>query len=474
MVRSGSDKKGLWVGGEAITRTGAQFLSVIKYAVVPKSSWNLPAFKSDDLAQVIVLADKLALEIALAMIDDYIAHDFASPPDLADNIALRKGVIASMQALCSGEVDSDYTEPTVGVPSTLGYLPSLEVLVTPGAETGEGLLTKPLPFAPPDASWEQMPSFSAWGGPAFVQKPGVALSAALQDITPFRGECCGGLQLSMLLGCLKGLGAEKVDALDAHFGPAYIGVWRQTDTVSGKGTFTTASRFLSHLHDIDPDYPRGKVLGVPGDFMYFQNKDGYGDLAPNGGWIGENCVYMGKDALGDPHYSGMGLAWKSEFALRMFLSNAYFTDCNGPYLASLRAGKTPEKPPVFVQDEQAEVRFTSRAVTRYPALPDAPAPVFEKPVLDGLLTPEQFVRAMEELGKPVGKGYILDDLLLSQILDGLRIPQSALRQPAKSSVSFAGLELRVDGWKLAIQPVQQGLSHLRLDDRVVAQAVRLG
>lgn len=68
---------------------------------------------------------------------------------------------------------------------------------------------------------------------------------------------------------------------------------------------------------------------------------------------------MGKNALGGPHYSGMGLAWKTKFALRMFLENAYLNDANAAFLATKRAGKAPADPINIIEDSQTQVRFSA-------------------------------------------------------------------------------------------------------------------
>ncbi len=468
-------KSGLWVGGEAISRGSAQFLSVLKYAVVPKAAWTEPAFKSDDMGQVIGLADPLAVEIVGAMINDHLAHEFNSPPDLADNIALRKGVIDAMKAICDGDVDADYVEAAVGVPPTLGYLENLEVLWEPGAATGKGVLAEPLPYTPPDAGWVRFPSNGPWDDPMFYQMADVSLSSALGAIYPFRGECAGALQLAVLLGCHSSLGAEKTDALQASFGSAYIGVWRMPDATSGKAVFTAASRFLTQLHDVAKDYERGAVIAVPGDYIYFQNKDDYPTLAPTGGWRGENCVYMGQDALGAPHYSGMGLAWKSEFALRMFLSNAYFNDCNAEYLHDRRDGLSPNQPPVILEDPGAQVRFTARAVMRYPEAEAGPAPDIQAPTLVQVLSDAEISMRMERLGVRMkdAKGYVIEDQPLGQILNIFQIPQSVLRQPAKSAMNSPNLEATFGGWKMTFQPRVQGILHMTLDDLVDVTAYKI-
>ncbi|MEM9432365.1 MAG: hypothetical protein AAGA12_00475 [Pseudomonadota bacterium] len=467
--------QGLIVGGEQIGRSTEQFVAVLKYAVVPESAWNSAAFKSNDVEQILAVADPRAVEIVGAMINDYRPHEFGGLPELVDNIALRKGVIDAMGAICSGGIDADYAEAVVGVPPTVGYLKNLEVLWTPGAGTGKGVLPGDLPFLPPDASWERLPSRSPWVGQAFVQKQDTKLSDALADIDPFRGECAGAFQLAIMSGCLNALGAEKVDALETAFGPAFLGIWSLPEVKTGRLTFTAASRFLTQLHDIPKDYERGSVLAVPGDYIYFQNKDDYPKLSPTGGWRGENCVYMGQDALGGPHYSGMGLAWKTEFALRMFLANAYFTDCNAQYLSDRRAGETPGSPPVIIEDRQAQVRFTKRAIMRYPDIPNDPTPKFSVPGVGPDFSDAEVELRLSQLGKRTddGKGFVLENQNFGLVLNEFQISQSDLYPPSKSVIGTAELDVALGEWQFSFVPNTPGVTHLSLDDEVDVLAAKM-
>jgi hypothetical protein len=463
-------KSGLWVDGSSIGRNDAQLLSVLKFALVPKDSWALAAFKSDDIPAIFELADPFAIDVVSAMINDYLTHEFESPAELARNIALRKGVVAAMEALCSGVVDGDYTEAAVGVPPALGYLENLEVLWAPGSATGEGVLTSPLPYEAPDAAWDHMATTSPWSGNIFLQKADVALSDALNAITPFRGECAGALQLSILLGAKSALGAQALDTLSEGYGRVAIGAWRLPEGEGKKTEKTFASRFLTQVHDLPANYTRGGVLGVPGDYLYFKNKDDYPDLAPTGGWQGENCIYMGKDALGGPHYSGMGLAWKTEFALRMFLSNAYLNDANAAFLAAKRAGKAPTDPINIIEDEQTQVRFTARAVLRSPEAHVGEALYFETPSdIPAPLSDQDIHDALIALGGNIlsEENIVVRDVSLGAFITALKVPEANLQQRSGAGMSTLDLSLVIGAWAFVIQST---VPHLSIEDQVIIRA----
>jgi hypothetical protein len=470
-----AEKTGLWIGGQSVGRNHQDFQLLLKYALVAPELRNNPAFESGDMGTVLSLVDDLSLEIAMAMIDDYVVHPFSDAEDMAANIALRKGVIAAMQSICSGEMDGDYAEPAVGVPPTLGYIKNLEVLFAPDAATGKGILTKQLPFVPPEDAWTNLPDTDSWSSFIFMQKSGVPLSEALNSITPFRGECAGALQLSVLLGCLKAIGAEKLNALSASHGPAFIGAW----TVSGKpgqhDVQTLARKFLTQKLDIPDNYERGSVIAVPGDYLYFSNKDDYPKQAPLGGWRGENCIYMGQDSLGGPHYSGLGLGWKTEFALRMFLGNAYMTDANGTYLDQRRSGENSDLVPAISEDPMAQVRFTMRAVMRCPDVGSGPPPEMRllsanpAPLSDPLMRETLDLLGFQKRGPDQ---YVQSQILLKYLMEGLQIGDMELIQAASSDLNSAALIAALGHWTVRIEPLTPAILHLSRDDLVHVHVVR--
>ena len=234
-----------------------------------------------------------------------------------------------------------------------------------------------------------------------------------------------------------------------------------------------ASRFLTQLHDVPRDYKRSAVIGVPGDYLYFKNKDDYPKLAKGGGWQGENCIYMGQDALGRPHYSGLGLGWKTEFALRMFLGNAYFNDCNAGFLADLRAGKTPKSPPAIVDYPETQVRFTGRAVMRYPELTAGPPPNLQIPTeVPKPLNAEELRKRLQALGfqGADATGYSACDLPLGNLIEALEFPESAMHQDTSAGMDSASLIVKLGDWALRFEPRDAKIRHLSTTDHVDADA----
>ena len=471
------DKKGLWIGGKSIERNNRDLQTVLKYALVQPNQRNNPAFQSDQMDQVLSLVDDLSVEIALAMIDDHVAHEFTDSDELADNIALRKGVIGAMRSICAGEIDGDYVEALDGVPPTLGYLRNLEVLFAPGATTGKGILTKQLPFTAPDDAWIHLPDNDSWSGYVFMQKPGMPLSETLTAITPFRGECAGALQLAVLLGYLNGVGAVKLDALTASYGSAFIGAWSFPSKDGTADVHTLASRFLTQLTKVPTTYERGSVIAVPGDYLYFQNKDDYPTRAPIGGWRGENCIYMGQDSLGAPHYSGLGLGWKTEFALRMFLCNAYLNDANTMYLEQRRSGEKSDIIPQFIEDAEAQVRFTKRAVMRCPDVGVGVPQEMLLPSANPAGLDDHAVRAQLDLlsFQNVGDNQFQQtQITLSKLMEALEIGDSQMLQAPSSALGGSGLVVNLGHWTLRIQPLDPAIEHLSAADAVHVHAVHHG
>ncbi len=466
---------GIWIGGKAIELEEQALESVLKYALVPPDQWKSAAFNSGDMGEVLSMADDLSVEIVIAMAKDSLKHAFADAKELADNIALRKGVIAAMRAICAGDIDGDYVEAVDGVPPTLGYLGNLEALFAPGNKTGKSILTKQLPFVPPDDAWEHIAKAETWAGFRFMQNPDVPLSTALQAITPFRGECAGALQLAIMLGCLNSYGSEKLDGLVASHGPAFVGAWHLPAGKDAKRTNTLATSFFAQTVDIPSDYERGSVIAVPGDYLYFQNKDDYPDLAKTGGWQGENCFYMGQDALGHPHYSGLGLAWKTEFAFRMFLTNAYINDVNTAYLTAMRNGKKPKTDLQIVEHPQKQVRFVARALLRFPDKDSGKPPSFRLPQSGAYpFDDAQILAALDKLGfkKVAPDEFEATQIKLGSLMKTLSIGDQEFFQAPSAPLGGAALQVQMNQWHLVVDPVNPDIVHPDADDLVHAHAAR--
>lgn len=295
-------ERGLVVDGTPVT----------DFAIVLKSLKEVaPSGRTSDLDT------PLAHEVIEAMQASSVALRFDGMAGLLDNILFRLAAVASMANLNTGAYDCDYFNQDIDLKTRIGTtdpsrVSSFWAFMNPQDEW--------------DAEWEQV------GGTV----PSDAMKPAAGSVFPFRGECAGAFQLCVYWGLLNGLGAEKFDAMAAKTGTMYVGPWRVGKLPN------PATLYMQTASLQDPP--------IPGDYLYFRNKDDYPKLAPDGFWMGLNSMYMGKDMLGTRHYSGMGASWQSESNLRMELSNAYYHDCY----------------PHTIDHPMAEVRFTQRNILTIP------------------------------------------------------------------------------------------------------------
>lgn len=280
---------------------------------------DIEQLKSDlvDLAgedQKEVIHGRLASQIYVATQAQTQPIEFAELQDFWENLLFRLGALASMAALTSGVYDGDYYDPELGPKPRIGT-------------TGDSRVSKYWEFIPPgtqNAAWQQAQ------GTDSVQ----AIRPAEGHSLPFRGECAGAFQLTVFWGLLNGLGDDKFAKMARQFGTMLVGPW----------TDNPATEFMAQSAPVE-DPP------IPGDYMYFKNKDDYLTWAPNGFWQGLNAMYMGEDALGTRHYSGMGATWLSEQNLRASLVNAYYHDCY----------------PHQIKKPDVDVRFTIRRLLQIPS-----------------------------------------------------------------------------------------------------------
>lgn len=318
---------GLSIAGQRIDGSDDAFHVIEKHLTVPQSKQNLDVFHGSDIDEIRKLENPIAREIIDAMKKSGQEHAFGSSVELGENIMFRIHAIQAMSYANTGQYDMDYFNPDIDLKPRLG-------------STDSARLSKYWAFLHPHMEWDA----------EFVQTAGTVPSEAIAPLIdvmfPFRGECAGAFQMAVYFGLLNGLGRARFDEMAAQFGTMYIGPWSLASGAPNPATLYMKSAPLS-----DP--------AIPGDYMYFKNKDDYLKWCPNGFWTGLNAMYMGNDALGTPHYSGMGASWLSETNLRSSLVNAYYHDCY----------------PHTIADPQTEVRFTERCLLEIPAnLEDAMSP----------------------------------------------------------------------------------------------------
>ncbi|MHA6262879.1 hypothetical protein ACXYMO_06735 [Arenibacterium sp. CAU 1754] len=361
-----------------------------KHVTVPADRQQDAVFKNGTSDQIRALENPMARQIVDAMKAAGEPYSFLSTDDLLENILFRLAAMQAFQNCNAGTFDMDYYNQDVGLKPRVGT-------------TGASGVSQYWSFLNPgdlwDAEWIQnadtVPSL------AMASEPGATM--------PFRGECAGAFQMAVYFGLLNGLGVSRFDEMAKKFGTMYIGPWSVDD---GK-TPNPATLYMQKASLADAP--------IPGDYMYFKNKDDYLKWAPEGFWTGLNAMYMGKDALGTPHYSGMGASWLSEVNLRASLVNAYYHDCS----------------PHTIDDPNTEVRFTIRRTLVIPkdleaALTDTSKGSSSKPAAPALkaqtLVAAGFTQHEPDLFEHA-------DMSLGQVAETLGVDLSALRQ-----VPSAGLE----------------------------------
>lgn len=319
MATSNAANAGLTIAGTKIDNSDESFQTVEKYLTVPSERQQHPDFDSADKQRVAALENPIARQIVDAMKASDQGVKFADNSDIIDNIKLRLAAINAFANCNTGAYDMDYFDPATNLLPRIGTADASR-------------LSEYWSFMHPAETWDA----------EFEQVDGTVASDAMAPIQgatfPFRGECAGAFQMAVYYGLLNGLGATRFDQMAASWGKMYIGPW----SIGPKQTPNPATLFmqsapLSGTH-------------IPGDYMYFKNKDDYLHWAPDGFWTGLNAMYMGNDMLGTPHYSGMGASWLSETNLRAALVNAYYHDCY----------------PHTIADPLTEVRFTIRNTLQIP------------------------------------------------------------------------------------------------------------
>ncbi|ANT63248.1 hypothetical protein AYJ57_22495 (plasmid) [Salipiger sp. CCB-MM3] len=416
---------GLTIAGQPVDDSEAALHEVVKHLTVPAARQSEAAFGGSDAQALRALELPLARQIVEAWQLSPRGHAFASLADALDEIRFRLAAIAAMSRFNTGAYDVDYFNPDIHLVPRLG-------------SAGPALLSRFWQFFGPDGASEAQ----------FAQAPDTPAAQAMAPVTgallPFRGECAGGFQMAVYLGLLNGLGAARFDEMAAKWQRMYIGPWR----IGEAETPNPATLFMiSAPLDAPP---------VPGDYLYFKNKDDYLHWAPEGFWTGLNAMYMGMDALGTRHYSGMGASWLSETNLRASLVNAYYHDCA----------------PHVIDDPATEVRFTQRRLLQIPA--DIEAAMAEPTTpKGGTATPTSSALLAAGFAPQTGGVFAHPGTTLAELCAELGFAPGDLQQVRSAGIDNTPHRVMLGGAMLIVTPVDPGGSardpgawvraHLRLD-----------
>lgn len=390
MDTSAQNEAGLSVAGQKLDGSDDVLHVIEKHVTVSAENQKNKLFLDGTTQQVKSLENPIARQIVDAMKASSEVHSFFSTDDLLDDIRFRLAAISAFSKCNTGEFDMDYYSPELGLEPRVGTTDSSGV----------------------SKYWSFLNAHDHWDA-EWIQNndtiPSIAVASKSGSTFPFRGECAGAFQMAVYFGLLNGLGAERFDEMAKSFGTMYIGPWSVDD---GK-TPNPATLYMKKASLAEDP--------IPGDYMYFKNKDDYLKWAPDGFWTGLNAMYMGKDALGTRHYSGMGASWLSEDNLRASLVNAYYHDCS----------------PHTIQDPTKEVRFTIRRTLDIhqnleARVSDTPKPKATKPSSATIKAP-----LLKEAGFVQNQPNLFEhpDTTLGQVADKLGFDLTALHQ-----VQSAGLE----------------------------------
>ena len=290
-----TDGANLVIGGVAMVETDANYHRYIKHLTVSPQMHTTAAFTGTSVAAIKALENPLRRQIFDAMNKNRTEQfRFATLAKAQENFTMRVEAIRFMfnvyKGPNNGGVDFNYFTPKNPASATLDR-----------ARWGKG---GPAPFQ-------------------FKTLAGVRSSEAIDGAVrnPFRGECLGALELTVLQAAKKALGPTRFDQLH----PAGLAI-----AMPGSSA-TKHTRPMARLKASDL---------VPGDWVYMKNKDDYNsDLRPNvipGPWTGENALYMGRYVLNAENqrvysndvprrYSGMGEQNKTAVELHQEVKKGYIS-----------------------------------------------------------------------------------------------------------------------------------------------------
>ena len=234
---------------------------------------------------------------------------FANDNKASQNFTMRNKAVETMNAMNTGAMDVGYYNAATVPPV---YPRSGNTFYDPVASSWSV-----------GTYWRPSHDWDPWSW-VFLQKVRTSAHNAINNFTPFRGECAAALEICLFSAADDAVGATEFNMIhgDGSLGLADWG----SDFDSHCATATDMETL------------------VPGDYVYIKNKDDYLTWAPDGYWQGENCITMGENAAKKATFGGLGENMKTEAELRTALKSAYEADCA----------------PHTVSDPDTEIRFTDR------------------------------------------------------------------------------------------------------------------
>ena len=403
-------------------------------------------------------------EMVDAMIHDDAPHDFETVSDFADNLKLRYYVVSVMSSIISGRWDYSYFEPNDHTPPVLGSCNNRRSDVKDK-----------------DKYWRH-PSADR-SGHVYIFEATDADPAEVVDHTfPFRGECMGAHQLSVLHGAKFAMGDEAYsDFVTAMETPVFVGSAAVPPGLLGTGQdgsqrrkreLTLVSKFL-----VGCPHPKqgNKIHAVPGDYFYFRNVPQYPKFSPNGAWRGENSVYLGRDFMGYPRFSGMGLGYETPFTMAQLLVKGAFFDCNAAFVKSFEAGDKNADRKFHPFYDLNAVKISARALIRTPKPTSEPKVITSGTIPEGPKeAPTDMVRRLESLGLAQGLGDTWEGgpIRCGALVSEVGLEPRALVEANGSSFLQPDYQTRVGDWQFEVRPEDPDDNPAHPDTELRVLAVR--
>ncbi len=262
----------LFIGGEPMVQTKANYLHAIKYLTVDPANQSNPVFNGNDMTAIVKLEDPLRREIFNAMSNNPVRNFRFDDLDAAEqNFELRIDVITFMNEV------GQQGNPAV---NTLGLDFSYYG-----------------PNNPPSANsayWSVVPAPQGATLPSReFQYSGSDAYGAIMSITqaPYAGECEGTAEIAILYAAAQVMGPDAFNQLFSTglvFGPQLSG------QPSPSVYMVLPQDQQLYAGNKLPGYVHVNTITtqdmVPGDWVYMKNTPKYHGVYLNG----ENAIYMGQ------------------------------------------------------------------------------------------------------------------------------------------------------------------------------------
>jgi hypothetical protein len=264
-------KGGLFIGGAQIDPNRPDDdARVIRFLTVSGSRQRDPAFASGRRPELARIESPLRRQIFCAMASNPYPIRFANLEEAKENFAIRIEMIRFMNDVATKRVDATFVSGSASPPRIGPYFGFDQWTASSKAlRAGQ----------------------RAPGGRVLNTIPGASASSALVQFRHGTShlDCLDGIELTILQSVEKVIGQKRFDVLHPD-GLQFIGLNFGRDDWNDPRI-----SILRHIEAADPSVSNYSLDAmVPGDWVYLQNIAIYSKYNPEGGFRGENAVYMGR------------------------------------------------------------------------------------------------------------------------------------------------------------------------------------